>query len=263
MKETRLLMGMPVTLEVVDPAATQQVLDATFGYFEYIDAKFSTYKEHSEISLLNRGELTLEETSYDMRTIFRLAEQIKQVSGGYFDIHHGQNYDPSGLVKGWAIFNAAEMLRGQGFENFYVEAGGDFQVYGKNSHGQDWRVGIRNPFQADEIVKVLSISDQGIATSGTYVRGAHIYNPKDDARPEDRARPEDGTRPEAEIVSLTVIGPDIYLADCFATAAFAMGAQGIAFIEKLEDFEGYMIDVNRQATYTSGFMRYAIHDQNN
>jgi thiamine biosynthesis lipoprotein len=99
-----------------------------------------------------------------------------------------------------------------------------------------------------EIVKVLSLSDCGIATSGVYIRGQHIYNPYDEGAP------------ITDIVSLTVIGPDIYYADCFATAAFAMGKEGIDFIEHLDGFEGYMIDNHHQATFTSGFSRYVCHD---
>ncbi len=248
MKETRILMGMPVTLEIVDSSASEQLFDTVFGYFRYIDDTFSTYKEDSEISLINRGVLSPENASQDMKTILELAEEYRLRTDGYFDIRRNEACDPSGLVKGWAILNAAEMIRKKGFENFYVEAGGDIQVFGKNSRGQDWRVGIRNPWNLQEIVKALSLSGRGIATSGTYARGQHIYNPKREGAP------------VTDIVSLTVIGPDICEADCNATAAFAMGREGIAFIESLDGFEGYMIDRDRQATYTSGFMRYVCHD---
>jgi thiamine biosynthesis lipoprotein len=248
MKQTRLLMGMPVTLEIVDAGASREVFDEVYDYFTYIDEKFSTYKEMSEISLINRHEISLEEASYDMQTVFALAEDLKEATNGYFDIWHNGKYDPSGLVKGWAIFNAAELVKGRGFQNYYVEAGGDFQAAGKNSQGQDWRVGIRNPFNLEEIVKVLTVSDCGVATSGTYIRGQHIYNPKkNDIAMQD-------------IISLTVIGPDIYMADCFATAAFSMGREGIGFIENLDGFEAYMIDNNRMATLTSGFGSYVSHD---
>ena len=57
-----------------------------------------------------------------------------------------------------------------------------------------------------------------------------------------------------------MVGPDIYEADRFATAAFAMGPAGINFIEQLPGLEGYMIDPNEIATYTSGFERYVSHD---
>jgi thiamine biosynthesis lipoprotein len=241
MKQTRILMGMPITVEVADASVTDMALDMVYAHFEYVDAKFSTYKESSEISQINRGEITVERASDDMQRIFALAEQTRRETYGYFDIAHNGLIDPSGIVKGWAIHNAAEILRQQGFEHFYVDAGGDVQVAGQNSHGQRWRVGIRNPFNIRQIVKTLSVTNCGIATSGTYIRGHHIYNPNgDDELP-------------GEIVSLTVIGPNVYEVDRFATAAFAMGRDGIRFIETLEGFEGYMIDNNGRATLTSGF----------
>jgi thiamine biosynthesis lipoprotein len=241
-------MGMPVMVEVIDASATDALLDSVFDYFEYVDNKFSTYKEQSEISRLNRGEISLEESSDDMRAIFALAGQTRLETNGYFDILHDGEYDPSGVVKGWAVLNAAEILRRAGMSNFYVDAGGDVQVAGSNAEGQAWRVGVRNPFHPAEIVKVVSLTDCGIATSGTYIRGQHIYNPKNNADP------------LTEIVSLTVIGPDVCEADRFATAAFAMGRDGIYFIESLPGFEGYMIDRHQRATLTTGFERSLLHD---
>jgi thiamine biosynthesis lipoprotein len=100
MKQTRLIMGMPVILEVIDSDVTSEAFEKVFDYFGYVDRKFSTYKPDSEISRINRNELTLEESSDDMKTIFRLAEQTRQETGGYFDIMRNGNFDPSGIVKG-------------------------------------------------------------------------------------------------------------------------------------------------------------------
>ncbi|MEP7288670.1 MAG: FAD:protein FMN transferase [Chloroflexota bacterium] len=254
MKQTRILMGMPITIEVVEnfddtAGKASQTIDGVFDYFTYVDNKFSTYKDSSEISLINQKQITFYQASADMKLVFALADQTKHDTDGYFDISRNGSYDPSGIVKGWAIYNAAALLRHDGFRNFYVEAGGDIQAEGNNAQGQAWQVGIRNPFNPDQIVKVLSISNTGVATSGSYIRGQHIYNPK---------------QPDSilsEIVSLTVIGPNIYEADRFATAAFAMGREGIVFIETLTGFEGYMIDNAGLATLTSGFERFVTHDQ--
>ncbi len=248
MKQTRILMGMPVTIEIVDPAATEQALAKAFAYFDYIDGKFSTYKDTSEISSINRHEISIAESSEDMRTVFALAEETRRETDGYFDIRWNETYDPSGLVKGWAIYHVGQMLREDGFANFYVEAGGDIEATGKNGRGQNWRAGIRNPFNLNEIVKVLSISDAGIATSGTYVRGRHIYDPTSE------------TPLVTDVVSLTVIGPNVYEADRFATAAFAMGREGIFFIESRAGLEGYLIDEQGQATFTSGWERFVSRD---
>jgi thiamine biosynthesis lipoprotein len=156
---------------------------------------------------------------------------------------HNGKIDPSGLVKGWAIYNAGQILRKKGFKNFYVEIAGDIEIAGLNSEGKKWAIGIRNPFNKKENVKVVYLNDRGIATSGNYERGKHIYNPKE-------------KKQAGEVASITVIGPNIYEADRFATACFAMGTKGIYFLEKLPDFEGYMIDHKGLATFTSEFEKY-------
>ncbi len=255
MQQTRIMMGMPITVEIVDSQVTEDAFKKVFDYFNYVDEKFSTYKVTSEISKINRGELQPEDYSDDMKAIFLLSDETKKLTDGYFDIQTPDGgYDPSGLVKGWSILNAGNILRKEGFSNFYIDAGGDIEASGKNSKGEKWSVGIRNPFSKDPkeaIVKVVAIQDKGIATSGTYIRGQHIYNPLDVAR----GKPHTAI---TDIVSLTVIGPNVYEADRFATAAFAMGKEGIGFIQRLNGYDGYMIDKDGIATMTSDFEQY-IH----
>jgi len=245
-KQTRLIMGMPITIEIVGGANPEAAAKAVYDYFREVDARYSTYKNDSEITQINQG-LPAENWSAEMKAVIELCEQTKAETDGYFDIQHGREIDPSGLVKGWAINNAAKLLLERGIENFYIDAGGDIQVHGVNAEGEPWRVGIRNPFNRDEIIKIIAVSQAGVATSGTAIRGQHIYNPRLPGRP------------LSEIKSLTVVGPDIYEADRFATAAFAMGRQGIAFIEAQADLEGYAVDSSGIGTLTSGFERYVAH----
>lgn len=236
-------MGMPINVVIEDETADEAAFEVVRDYFEAVDARYSPYKPDSEVSRINDG-LPESEWSDEMKTVLRLCEETKRQTRGYFDVYRGSRLDPSGLVKGWAINNAADKLRGLGLHNFYVDAGGDVQVSGHNDGGEAWSVGIRNPFDKDEIVKVVRVSREGVATSGTYLRGQHIYDPH---------------QPGSEIkdvASLTVIGPNIYDADRLATAAFAMGWSGINFIESLDGYEAYMITDDRQATLTSGFERY-------
>jgi len=242
MKQTRILMDMHVTVEIVD-RVTSSVFDEIYDYFSYIDDTFSTFKKTSEITKINEGTLTPKQYSNDMADVLALCEQTKKESDGFFDIHRNGKLDPSGLVKGWAINNAATMLKQKGLTNYYVDAGGDIQVSGHNEKGKPWTIGIRNPFNVKEIVKVLRITSEGVATSGIYERGNHVYNPKNH-------------KPVTDIVSLTVIGPNVYESDRFATAAFAMGPAGITFIDRMNNFEGYMIDKNGMATYTQGFEKF-------
>lgn len=244
MKKVRLIMGMPIEIEIVAPDAAE-IFEKAFEYLVAVDKRFSTYKEGSEISRINRGEIAEESMSRDMHDIFALAEKTKKETHGFFDMRRPDGLiDPSGIVKGWAIRNTAALIRDAGYKNYFVNAGGDIAMAGKNEEGKDWSVGIRNPFIISEIEKVVYPRARGIATSGSYIRGDHIYNPH---------VPGESIQ---DIVSLTVIGPDVLEADRFATAAFAMGKEGISFIENLPDFEGYMINTEGIATMTSGFKSF-------
>lgn len=243
MKTTRLMWDMPITINIVDDKTSVALNEEVYKYFDYIDTVFSTYRSDSEISKINNGLIKEDFYSEDMKTVLKLCEQTKNETNGYFDIRYGKKIDPLGLVKGWAINNAMEKLKKKGIENFYIEAGGDIELSGKNEKGEDWAVGIRNPFYRNEHIKVLHISNGGIATSGTYIRGDHIHNPVSANIPN-------------TLVSFTVVGPNVYEADRFATAAFAMGEEGIRFISTLKNLEGYSINTQGIATYTPGFIEY-------
>lgn len=238
-------MGMPVIVDVVDGSVTGEDISEVFSYLHFIDNKFSTYKKDSEISQINRDELKKSQYSKEMKKILFLSEKTKQETNGYFDININGILDPSGLVKGYAIFEASKILKSKGYSNFYIEIAGDIQIYGNNKKRKPWKVGIRNPFNLGEIIKVVNLVDKGIATSGNYMRGQHILNPRD-------------KKPADDIASISVIGPNVYDADRFATAAFAMGEKGINFIESLKGFEGYMIKKDKNAIYTSGFKNYVL-----
>ena len=244
MRETRLIMGMPIEIEIVHDNASD-ALEAAFAHLVAVDEQFSPYKNDSEISRMNRGEVAPMAASKAMQEVLALAERTKSETDGYFDIRRPDgSVDPSGIVKGLAIRDVAALLTAYECKHFFVNAGGDIAMSGENQDGDAWSVGIRNPFKHDEIVKVIYPHGKGVATSGSYIRGAHIYNPH---APAEELR---------DIVSITIIGPDVLEADRFATAAFAMGKGGIAFIEKLPGFEGYAIDAQGIATMTSGFSAF-------
>lgn len=248
MKKTRILMGMPVIIEITDSAPTEKIektIEEGFDLFNEIDERFSPYKNNSELMKINRGEIQSSLYSTDMKTVFSLAKKAKEKTHGYFDIYtRDGSTDPSGLVKGWAIERVADILEKNGYRNFIVEAGGDIQTKGKNKEGEYWKIGIRNPFNASHIIKVVSGEDIAVATSGTYIRGQHIYNPH---------KKEEII---SDIVSMTVISKNIFDSDIYATASFAMGKEGINFLENLNLIEGYMVDSKGIATLTTGFSQY-------
>lgn len=237
---------MRVVVSVLDSGIKGRDIEEIFEYLKNIDERFSTYKNSSEMTQINLGFIKEKDYSSEMQEVFKLSEMTKKETHGYFNIEKKERIDPSGLVKGYAISKSADILRKKGFTNFYIEIAGDIEVSGLNEEGKKWRVGIQNPFEITEIVKVVGLTNCGIATSGNYRRGIHIYNPK--------------TKKNAdEIAGMTVIAKNAYDADRFATAAFAMGQKGIEFLEKIKNAEGYMITKDKRGHFTTGFERFTIN----
>lgn len=234
-------MGMPAKLIVAEDREVNNIIQEVKELFAAIDARFSTYKKDSLVSQLNRGEIK-EDGDPELARILAECERTKAETGGYFDCRYRNQLDPSGLVKGYAISQAAKLLKQNGYHNFLVEIAGDLQTSGVNGESGPWSIGIENPFNHTEIVKIVKLSGQGMATSGTAIHPDHIINPL--------------TRePAHEIASMTVIAPDVYDADRLATAAFAMGVKGVELIHQ-HGYAGYMITNDRQGVMTEGFKQY-------
>src|SRR5476651_1341404 len=172
-EQTRIIMGMPITIAVAEQVE-QATIDEAFDLFVAADRKFSTYLAESEISRFNQGQVQEIELTSDVHEVFALARQTEKESHGYFNMRKTDGrYDPSGIVKSWAIARAVAHLHKSGLKNFFADAGGDVQTSGVSGDGTPWRVGIRSPFHLGEIIKVLEPAGRGVATSGSTIRGAH------------------------------------------------------------------------------------------
>ena len=222
-----------------DESVTSENLEEVFSFFTYVDKTYSPFINSSIVSRINRGEMGEPEYPDELREILAIAKSTKQQTNGYFDIWHKGDFDPSGIVKGWAIAEAAKILA-KFTNNFYVEAGGDIQVSGVNDDGNPWQIGVRNPFNRNQNIKIVTLKNSAIATSGTAIRGQHIYDPIHD-------------RELNDVASISVIAPNIIDADRMATAAFAMGVKGIYFIEQLDGYEAYAVMHDKTAITTTGW----------
>jgi len=168
--------------------------------------------------------------------------------------HVGVKIDLGGLAKGFAVEQAAQLLKQQGVEHGSVNAGGDTRLLGDNL-GKPWLIGIKNPRpkSADEtwqsVIK-LPLVNEAISTSGDYERYFidshtgqrihHILNPK-------TGRSSHG------IISASVIGPEGYNTDPLSTAVFVMGADaGLAMIDQIPGYEAIVISDQGEIRYSKG-----------
>jgi thiamine biosynthesis lipoprotein len=234
-------MGMPIVLDLrdeIDPAA----VEAMWKALRHADAVFSTYKEDSDISRLNRGELSLEVAHPDVREVLARCEELRVITDGYFDAGRvlENGIDPSGLVKGWAVDRAGDILDAAGALNYSLNAGGDIRLRGAPLPEPRWRVGIQHPQVRDKIAAVVLGNDVAVATSGAYARGEHVVDPHTG-------------RPPAGVLSVTIVGPELATADAYATAAFAMGEAGPEWTASLGLYEAMTILAHGRVLLTPDF----------
>lgn len=235
-------MGTAISLDIaasVDPVLAGELADATFAWFREVDERFSTYKDGSEVNRLDRGELTVDACSPDMRLVLRETARLWEETGGYFDVYATGRLDPSGYVKGWSVQVASDRLAAAGAGDHCVNAGGDVRLRGNPAPGRPWRVGIQHPFEPMKVAWVLASEDLAVATSGTYERGFHVVDP---------LRGE----PARELCSVTVTGPDLATADAYATAAVAMGEKGLDWLAGLKGYESAAVSADGVAFRSEG-----------
>lgn len=244
-------MGTAIGLDVRDSSVRPAALDHAFAYLREIDERFSPYKPESEVSRLIRAELAEADCSPELREILSLCDEVRQTSDGYFDIRAHRpdgRPDPTGLVKGWALENAGRILEAAGARNYCINGGGDIVARGEAAPGQPWRVGIRHPLIADALATVVAVNHSAVATSGTYERGEHIRDPRTGRSP-------------AGVLSVSIVGPSLTYADAYATAAFAMGPPGLAWVAGLAGYEGCAVTAgaggsDARLAWTPGFEPY-------
>jgi thiamine biosynthesis lipoprotein len=224
------VMGTAVSFDVRGerpPGAIERAV----AWLHAVDAEFSPYRPDSAVSRFARGEAP---SGGDLRWVIDRCERLREETDGHFDAYATGSFEPSALVKGWAVQRAADGLRIEGVEQLCLNAGGDVVAFGRS-----WLVGVRHPSDAHALAAIVEARDLAVATSALYERGDHIVTPEGDA-------------PEG-VLSVTVVGPDLAMADAYATAAFAMGAGAAEWTLNLAGYEAMTILADETVRTTPGF----------
>ncbi|MFJ8627908.1 FAD:protein FMN transferase [Kitasatospora sp. NPDC093550] len=232
-------MGTVFSITVRDPGPeTPDVLSRIAERLHRIDAVFSTYRPDSDISRLDRGELSPGDCDPEVRTVLAACRQVAAETDGWFTERPGGRLDPSGWVKGWAVEEAAALLHSSGSRQYCVSGGGDVQT-----GGGPWRIGIADPGHPGLLTAVLAGHGLAVATSGTAERGPHILDPHTG-------------RPATGLASLTLVGAPgtgIARTDAWATAAFAMGPdRALAWVARRPGLEALAVLPDGTKRWTPG-----------
>ncbi|HWD24241.1 MAG TPA: FAD:protein FMN transferase [Acidimicrobiales bacterium] len=239
------VMGTVVTFTLYPSRATPEgelylCLAAARSVLRRADAVFSTWRPHSPLSRLRRDEISLDACPTVVREVLDQCLTMREVTDGWFDPWAMPGgVDPTGMVKGWAAEQALREFQSVELGGAIVNAAGDISTFGGPRAFATFRVGVVDPHHVHQLACTANVVG-AIATSGTYERGSHLVDPRSGRR-------------EVRCASATVTGPSLAIADALATALAVAGAEGLRFVDRLAEYQGFVVALDGSRASSGAF----------
>lgn len=194
------------------------------AWLDRVEATLSPYREDSDLCRWRRGDVALHDCSPLLAEVVDAVDELTTITEGAFHAYDRRGrFDPTGYVKGWAVDRAVGILADAGVGDACFGIGGDLQLIGRAGADRQWRVALTDPADEHRVVAIVEAPRSGsrfaMATSGGAQRGDHIWAGRGGAAPS--ALRTTGAPGQPALAAVTVVGPDLRLADAFATAVWA------------------------------------------
>ncbi len=161
-----------------------------------------------------------------------------------------QEIDLGGIAKGFTSSRIMEIFKKDGVTCGMVSLGGNVHLLGTKQDGSEWRVGIQDPDNTDDMLGVLEADDCAVITSGAYERNFE----KDGVTYHHIIDPATGKPSNSGLTSVTIVSKDGTLADGLSTSLFVMGKdKAIAYWKQhADEFDTILVDKDRNVYITEG-----------
>lgn len=195
-----------------------------------IDLNFSPFRPDSLVSKFQLGDRRPLLDSKDFQSIYAQTVLAEQMTDGVFTLYFSGKYDPTGLVKGWAIEQSFEqflrpLLSDPKIEGVSLNGGGDIKLATRNDSNFQWGVGIENPKNLLDIIATYYIRNGAIATSGNSKRGEHIIKSEFNG-----------------VSQVTVVSNSLIDADVWATTGVAAKNEQFLNMIRMYNLSGLLIN---------------------
>jgi thiamine biosynthesis lipoprotein len=254
-------MGTVFSLQLIrgpedERARFDAVVAACWQELSEIERHFSLFLPDSDIRRMARGELTLAKADRRVREVEALCRDARQRSNGLFDAWRDGTFDPTGLVRGWAVDRLTDryllpLLHELGASAVGLNAGGDARLHTAPTSAWRWRLGLADPRQESRAVRsrrgglaetasapscaeprppviaTVEIMDGAVATAGPAGRGI-VLDPRTGG-------------PALSVASATVLADTLTEADLWATTAVAAGFGTLDWIAQSGTRSGLLV----------------------
>ena len=176
--------------------------------------------------------------------------ELRQNTREVFLKNYGMALDLGAIAKGYAVDEAASILKKAGIKRAIIDLGGDIYVLGKRKDGTPWRVGVQNPNGTrKDVMGISRVTNKAVVTSGVYER----FFEADGKRYHHIFSPFEGYPAGGGLLSVTVIADDSINADALSTAVFVLGyEEGMKLLKSFPGAQAVFIFDDNSVTLTPG-----------
>ncbi|MEG1227745.1 MAG: FAD:protein FMN transferase [Flavobacterium sp.] len=153
------------------------------------------------------------------------------------------------LGEGYATDKCRTMMLEKGIKAGIINGSGDMSTWGKQPNGEDWKIGITNPFKPEKLLAVVPLNQGAVTTSGTYEKFV-VFNGK---RYSHIINPATGY-PVTGLCSVTIFGPNAETANGLSTSLMILGQKnGLFLLQKFPEYSCLMITDNGKVIKSKNF----------
>ncbi|MFN8077704.1 MAG: FAD:protein FMN transferase [Kineosporiaceae bacterium] len=224
-----------------DPAGRARAADAVAAacaVLHRLEAAWDPYAEGSVVSRLRAGQqvdpdLDDPDGTLGIDVVLRRCAAAQRLTKGTYDAWRGPDgFDPSAVVRGWAVERAVARLEQAGFHDLVLGGGGDVTVRGSSPDGDGWVIDLRDPRDGGQVGRVRLSGRAAVASCGG-----------------DAA---------SDTAGVSVVGPELGWCDVIASSLLAEGSVATPWLASVPTYRALGIGVD--GTLTGDLVAELVED---
>ncbi len=168
--------------------------------------------------------------------------------------------DFNAFAQGYSVDVVSDFFKSKGLTSFIVEIGGEVYAQGKQENGQNWLIGIEQPYDNKEtgnpLKEIIKLENLAVATSGNNRR----FFIEDGIKYAHHIDPKTGYPAKNTLLSASIFADKCIVSDATATGILVMGLEKAKkYLKKHKEIQAYLIYSDDQGNFqiyeTSGFRK--------
>ncbi len=175
---------------------------------------------------------------------------LDEANGTAYLARPGMRVDLGALAKGYMADRVKALLLERGVKSGVLDLGRNILLIGEKPGKAPFAIGVQSPEASGELLRVLSLRDRSLVTSGTYER----YFEHEGVRYHHVLDPFTGFPADRGLLAVTILSDSSLWGDALSTACLLLGVDaGLALVDSIPEAEALFVLTDGTVITSSGF----------